>query len=35
VTVRVGRVRHTHARFFVRSPAEVLTLLTRMEKELD
>ncbi len=35
VTVRVGKVRHTHAKFYVRSPAEVLSLLTRVEKELD
>lgn len=34
ITVRVGRERRTLARFFVRSPSDVLRLLARMEKEL-
>jgi trehalose 6-phosphate phosphatase len=34
ITVRVGREPHTCARYSVRSPAEVLRLLARMEKEL-
>jgi trehalose 6-phosphate phosphatase len=34
ITVRVGRQPQTHARYFVRTPAEVLRLLARMEKEL-
>lgn len=34
ITVRVGREPHTRARYFVRTPAEVLRLLARMEKEL-
>ena len=34
ITVRVGRDSATFARYYVRSPADVLRLLTRMEKEL-
>ena len=34
ITVRVGREPRTRARYFVRTPAEVLRLLARMEKEL-
>ncbi len=34
ITIRVGREPGTHARFFVRTPAEVLRLLARMEREL-
>jgi trehalose 6-phosphate phosphatase len=34
ITVRVGREPETHARFFVRAPADVLRLLARMEREL-
>ena len=34
ITIRVGREPQTHARYFVRTPAEVLRLLARMEKEL-
>jgi trehalose 6-phosphate phosphatase len=34
ITVRVGREPETHARYFVRTPAEVLRLLARMEREL-
>jgi trehalose 6-phosphate phosphatase len=34
ITVRVGPEPHTRARYSVRSPAEVLRLLARMEKEL-
>jgi trehalose 6-phosphate phosphatase len=34
ITVRVGREPDTHARYFVRTPAEVLRLLARMEREL-
>lgn len=34
ITVRVGREPETHARYFVRTPAEVLRLLVRMEREL-
>jgi trehalose 6-phosphate phosphatase len=34
ITVRVGRESRTCARYSVRSPAEVLRLLARMEKEL-
>jgi trehalose 6-phosphate phosphatase len=34
ITVRVGTERRTYARYSVRSPAEVLRLLARMEKEL-
>jgi trehalose-phosphatase len=34
ITVRVGRNSATCAQYYVRSPADVLRLLTRMEKEL-
>jgi trehalose 6-phosphate phosphatase len=34
ITIRVGREPLTRARYFVRTPAEVLRLLGRMEKEL-
>ena len=34
ITVRVGRELETRARYFVRTPAEVLRLLARMEREL-
>jgi trehalose 6-phosphate phosphatase len=34
ITIRVGREPQTHAHYFVRTPAEVLRLLARMEKEL-
>jgi trehalose 6-phosphate phosphatase len=34
ITIRVGRDPETQARYFVRTPAEVLRLLARMEKEL-
>jgi trehalose-phosphatase len=34
ITVRVGREPRTYARYSVRSPAEVLRLLARVEKEL-
>jgi trehalose 6-phosphate phosphatase len=34
ITVRVGRESSTRARYYVRTPADVLRLLARMEKEL-
>ena len=34
VTIRVGRFRETHAKFFLRSPAEVLTFLKKLEDTL-
>lgn len=34
ITVRVGRKRGTHARFYVRNPASVLGFLVRLEKEI-
>lgn len=34
ITVRVGREPETRARYFVRTPSEVLRLLARMEREL-
>jgi trehalose 6-phosphate phosphatase len=34
ITVRVGREPDTHARYFVRTPAEVVRLLARIEREL-
>jgi trehalose-phosphatase len=35
ITVRVGRKRGTHARFYARNPASVLAFLLRLEKELN
>jgi len=34
VTIRVGKFRETHAKFFLRSPAEVLTFLKKLEDTL-
>jgi trehalose-phosphatase len=35
ITVRVGRTRNTHARYFLQSPAEVVKFLARFEEGLE
>jgi trehalose 6-phosphate phosphatase len=34
VTIRVGKNPQTHARFFLKSPSEVLRFLSMLEREL-
>jgi len=34
ITIRVGKTSNTHARYWLRTPADVLRFLTRVEREL-